>query len=104
MLFFFVLFVSRNGWEKKDVTVFAESNVDTFLRGSVILLIVFENRLKKEDDFIFKVYEFDWMTTESKPAWNELIGYVKELVFELLRFIFTNMWPNCKIGLMYIII
>lgn len=65
---------------------------------------VFENRLKKEDDFIFEVYEFDWMTTESKPAWNELIGYVKELVFELLRFIFTNMWPNCKIGLMYIII
>lgn len=51
----------------------------------MILLIVFENRLKKEDDFIFEVYEFDWMTTESKPAWNELIGYEKELVFELLR-------------------
>lgn len=69
----------------------------------MILLIVFENRLKKEDDFIFKVYEFDWMTTESKPAWNELIGYVKELVFELLR-LSLQIWPNCKIGLMYIII
>lgn len=45
--------------------VFAESNVDTFLRGSVMLLIVFENRLKKEDNFIF---EFDWMTAESKPG------------------------------------
>lgn len=44
--------------------VFAESNVDTFLRGSVMFLIVFENRLKKEDDFIL---EFDWMTAESKP-------------------------------------